>query len=190
MSTASQSADVVSAPYVPFPTFKSFLGKLAKNGGVPSNINKSVMNGIAGGTQSHLTIALKFLNLIDESGTPSPELEQLVSAHGTSDWAQVLKPIIVESYNPIIGDLDLLKASADELDNCFIGLTAATLDKTVRFYVAALSDSQIGFSAFIKDRKPKATRTKRSNGGTTKSKKANKEEPKRCLLYTSPSPRD
>ena len=177
MSTVA-TTEKITAPYVGFPTFKNFIKKLSDNG-VPTNINKSVMDGMAGGTQSHLTIALRFLSLIDDSGKPSENLHQLVDSFGSDDWSEVLKPIISESYLDIIGDLDTNKASADELDKCFesIGFSSTGLDKVVRFYIASLDECGIEYSSFIKSRKPRATRNRKTNAKTKKNPPGSRDAP-------------
>ena len=66
MNTATETADSVSItpPYVAFKTFKSFIKMLSANG-VPSEIDKSMMDGMSGSTQSQLSATLRFLGLVD-----------------------------------------------------------------------------------------------------------------------------
>ena len=177
MSTKTTSEETLSAPYVGFPTFKNFIKMLSENG-VPTTIDKSVMNNLSGGVQSHLTKSLKFLGLIGSDGVPTKELLNLVESYETSDWPVTFSAIVRASYFEIVSGVDVSKASANDLEKCFesIGFKSSSLDKVVRFYVAALKECNIEVSKFIENRKARATR-KRNNGSDASAKK-DKVEPK------------
>lgn len=162
MSTAEKQVDRVAPPYVAFKSFKNFVGMLSSTG-VPTRVDKSVMGTLSGSTQSHLTGAFKFLNLIEENGTPTSKLHQLVKSYGTPDWPGALKAACTEAYEDIVNGIDLEKASARELDGCFesLGLSGSGLDKVVRFYVASLKDSKVAYSSYIDKRKSRAQKSKK-----------------------------
>ncbi|MEY2489441.1 MAG: hypothetical protein QOC70_1383, partial [Verrucomicrobiota bacterium] len=67
-------------PYLPYTTFKNVVTSLNKNGIIPARIDKTVLAGQSGGTQSYLWAALRFFDLIDESKAPTEDLKNLVNA--------------------------------------------------------------------------------------------------------------
>ena len=108
----------VSAPYVAFKTFKNFIRSLSVNG-LPSHIDKSVMSGMSGGVQSHLSSTLRFLGLVNEDLSPTSLLESLVDCCGSESWQETLAALIQASYLDILAGVDLEKATPDQLDKCF-----------------------------------------------------------------------
>ncbi|MEY2509168.1 MAG: hypothetical protein QOH01_3497 [Verrucomicrobiota bacterium] len=138
-------------PYVAYTTFKNFLASLNKNGIIPSRIDKTLMPGHSGSTQSYLMAALRFFKLIDQTGAPTDDLQDLVRAEG-----EARKPIwcrIVESaYDPVIGNLDLSRATLGMLNEKFAAqdLTGDTLRKCESFFAAAAEDAGITLSPQLK----------------------------------------
>ncbi|MBL9093406.1 MAG: DUF5343 domain-containing protein [Planctomycetaceae bacterium] len=144
MSTAETSPKVLPA-YVGYVTFANFIGSL-KASGVPSRIDKSVMKGLAGGVQSHLASAMKFLGLVNESNSPLPLLHSLAGAHGTDQWPAALKEVVALAYSDIVDGIDLTKASPQQLVETFrenSEAKGATADKAIRFYLQAVKDAKI-----------------------------------------------
>ena len=174
MSTATEPRQErsASAPYVAFKTFKNFIKSLNENG-IPSHVDKSVMNGLAGGTQSHLASALKFLGLVNDDQTPSSHLKNLVESYDTNDWSEILAALLRGSYADVTDGVDLENATPNQLDGCFDNQSAVMIDKTVRFYLSALDDAGVEYSTHLKKRKPKAKRKPRAASKA----KDNKEEP-------------
>lgn len=176
MSTVIDStAENPSVPYVSYPTFKNFIALLAREG-IPARIDKSLMNSLAGGTQSHLSSALRFLGLVDSNCKPTDSLKQLAAAHDTSEWSHVLRPIVIEAYASVLGDLEIEAASPGQLDNCFrsLKLQGSSIDKAARFYIQCAKDADITVSSFIERRKSTVRSPKRLSKTT------------RPLLYNQP----
>jgi hypothetical protein len=149
MATIEQKTKTLPA-YAPYGTFKNFIESL-KTDGIPARIDKTVMGSLAGGTQSHLSSALKFLELIDADGTPQDSLDALVKAHGGEEWSDTLAKIVTDAYSPVIGDLMLKSASPGQLTDRFrtTALDGATLDKAMRFYLQAMKDAKIPHSSHL-----------------------------------------
>ena len=62
-------------PYVPYRTFRTFLEFLKE--GIPDRIDRSVwVSRFSGSSGMQLMTSLKALNLIDDQGTPSEDLEK------------------------------------------------------------------------------------------------------------------
>ncbi len=155
---ARQEKDL-SPPYVAWTTFKNFI-KFLKEHGVPSRIDKSVMNGLSGGTQSHLASTIRYLGLVKVDLSPTDVMENLVSDFGTDAWQESLSAVLKASYYDVTDGIDLTKATPHQLDKCFENdnQSAAMVDKMVRFYLSGLEEAGIPFSTHLKQRKPKAKR--------------------------------
>lgn len=143
----------IKPPYLSYTTFANFLASV-KAGVVPSRIDKSFMPGQSGTTQSYLISALKFFGLIDDKGTPQPDLHALIDTEGDERKA-VLKRLILASYKPIISGLDLERATLGQLHEKFTqqDLNGETVRKCHSFFAAAADAAGILLAPHLK---PKA----------------------------------
>jgi hypothetical protein len=134
---------VKSPPYLSFTTLKNFLASL-KNGVIPARIDKTLMVGQSGATQSYLMSSLRFFDLIDANGAPRPELKTLVTSEG-EERKKIWKPIFEKGYEPIIGDLNLETATVGMLHEKFSaqGLAGETVKKCHSFFAAAAKEAGI-----------------------------------------------
>lgn len=137
-------------PYLSFTTLKNFITSF-KESVVPGRIDKSLMLGQSGSTQSYMLAALKFFDLIDDEGAPLPKLHELVeadSATGKVIWKNLIEP----TYAPILGGLDLSRATAGQLQEKFaeLGLNGETLRKSISFFVAAADEAGMSMSPQLK----------------------------------------
>jgi hypothetical protein len=139
------------SPYLAYTTFKNFITSLNKNGIIPSRIDKTLMLGQSGSTQSYLLSTLRFFGLIDENNTPTDDLQQLVGSEG-DERKKIWKQIFDRAYSPIIGELDLPRATLGMLHERFAsqGLTGATVRKCHSFYAAAAEDAGIALPPQLK----------------------------------------
>jgi len=166
------------APYLPYVTFKRFLGSL-KAGAIPSRIDKSLMNGYSGSIQSWLLSSLKFFDLTDDKGTPQPALEKLIETEGEArkkEWRTVFE----RAYKPVIEGLDLQRATPAQLNEKFgTEFSVETIKKCVSFFAAGADDAGILLADNLKPnarstgpRKPRKARAARpavedAGGGMT-----------------------
>lgn len=154
-------------PYIPLMTLDNFAGKL-KATVVPPVIDSSLTQSMSGGMAGALMSALKFLGLIEANGKVREPLKKLVAAHGTEGWKDALASIIEPAYAEVIGDLDLQTATPAMLEDCFRTRGKASgqvLEKSVRFYLAALALIEKPISPLLSSRKPRATPNARKNAG-------------------------
>jgi hypothetical protein len=158
-------------PYLSFTTFRNFIEGM-REGVIPSRIDKTMMVGQSGGTQSYLLSGLKFFDLIDDAGTPTAALEPLVKSAGT-DWPKTWKPIFEKHYKSILDGLDLSRATVGQLHEKFaaLGLTGETVRKCHSFFAAAADAAGIALSPHLKP-------NVRSGSGTRKPRKARAATPK------------
>ena len=148
----------LSPPYATFGQLTSFLNRL-RDTGIPNRIDPSVF-GNASGTAYSLISALKFLKLIDESGTPLPPFIELVNA---ADDARgpLFKPIIQKGYPSLFkAPVHLTTMTAGQFDEHIrneFGIAGSTVDKVAVFFTAACKAADIPLSPLLLNRKPIAT---------------------------------
>ena len=102
-------------PYLSCTTLTNFLKGLDE-GVIPSQIDKSLMPGFSGATQSSVLAALTFFGLTDDKGKPTPLLAQLLKAKVVGEDAKpIWNQLFDASYGPVVGDLDLTTATPTQL---------------------------------------------------------------------------
>src|ERR1051326_5692776 len=138
-------------PYLAYTTFKNFIASLNKNGIIPSRIDKTLMPGQSGATQSYLMGALRFFGLIDMLGAPEADLQTLAKGD-ENERKKVWKEIYERAYSPIIGDLDLARATLGMLNEKFAeqGYQGDTLRKSLSFFAAAAEDAGVVLAPQLK----------------------------------------
>jgi hypothetical protein len=167
---AEGEASLPKPAYIPLIALDNFIERL-KATGIPAVIGSSLTQTMSGGTASALMSALRFLGLVDQSGTPQDSLRKLVAAYDTDRWKDVLGDLIDRAYANIIGDLDLTTATRSMLDDRFRKNSKAAgqvLDKAARFYLGALEKMQRPVSPHFKVRKARtvaARKTARTKDG-------------------------
>lgn len=158
----------LTPPYVPYKTLKGYLSRL-KSTAIPSAIDGSVMAGLSGSARSEIRTAFRFLGLVTDDGTVTPELRQLAHAINTENWQNVLADRLSDAYAGVLRDLDLDTATLAQLRDKFRTGTKAdgsVLPKALRFYLTALEDAGLSFSPHLK------ARGALSNGGKNGSKRS------------------
>lgn len=135
-------------PYVAYRTFKNFLATLSA--AIPSRIDKSVLIGHSGGTQTQLIHALRYLGLIDAKGAPTDKLPTLVKAEGAV-YATALREVLNAAY-PFISEVQLRTATQKQLEEAFASVANGdTVRKCLTFYLPAARDAGIALSPFIRE---------------------------------------
>lgn len=146
---AEKEASRTVPPYVSYKTFDNFLTGLKP--GVPSHVDKSVLRNLAGGVQTQLLNALRYLALIDERGRTQETLTRLVTSEG-AERESVMAEVLQASY-PFLFDDDfqLDKATAMQFYDRFrgTGATGETVRKCATFFVAAAKDAGMKVSPYI-----------------------------------------
>ena len=152
-------------PYTSYRTFKTFIQDLSERG-VPSRIDRSVLNRFSGAVGTQLVHALRFLGLIDDAGRPTPRLREIVAAHGAPDWSETLRNVLRREYAPLFA-IDLEAATPSHFNEAFrraFPAADAVVQKCVTFFLYAANDAGVKISGrVLKGRKPRslAPRTKR-----------------------------
>lgn len=147
--TSEQS---VKPPYLSYVTLRNFIQGLGKEV-MPARVDKSLMQGQSGATQSLLMSAMDFFGLIDGEGIPRAALSELASSAGNEEnyreaWAKVFR----QGYRLIIEDLDLERATSAQLQDELkkYGYSGDTLRKCHSFFVAAADAAGIPIGNHLK----------------------------------------
>ncbi|MDP3072465.1 MAG: DUF5343 domain-containing protein [Opitutaceae bacterium] len=143
-------------PYLAFKTFQNFINGF-RQAGLPARIDRTVMAGQSGATQSSLMLTLKYFGLIQENGTPTPALVNLVE-HPETETKQYAD-LARRSYPFIFSNgLNLETATDGQLQEAFraAGLGGETIRKGLTFFVMMADAAGIKISPHVKSAKNKA----------------------------------
>jgi hypothetical protein len=171
MAEDSQKEAATIPPYLPWPTFTAFIEKLNKTA-IPNRIDSTLIKNLSGTVQSQLLNALKFLGLTNGNGAVTEKLKALVKTYGTPQWGETLGESFIDSYNELIGSIDLDTATPGELKERFRevgGIEGDTIEKAMRFYLNALKDAGISYSPHLKirQRAPRGVGQRRKSRAAT-----------------------
>lgn len=154
---SEQTRSMRTPPYTSFRTFKTFIEDL-RDQGVPSRIDRSVLTRFSGAVGTQLMHALRFLDLIDGSGQPTPRLRELVNAAGEEHWRRTFLEILRRQYAPMFA-IDLEAATPSQFNETFrkaFPAADAVVQKCVTFFLYAASDAGVNISGrVLKGRKPR-----------------------------------
>lgn len=157
---AGENGEKNTPPYASYKTVTNFLEGLKF--GIPSHIDRSVVPTLSGSSQAQLISALRSLGLIDEDGSVTELLRQLVDATG-QEKQDIWKKILRGSYPYLFDDFDLATAPPSQFENRFKeygGVSGGTVRRCMIFFISAASEAGIPLSNFIKkfaQRRPSGT---------------------------------
>ena len=135
-------------PYVPYRTFRNFLEFLRE--GVPARIDRSIWGQRASGsTGIQLMTALRVLELVDDDGRPTEDLEHLAGLDGDERRA-ALATLLRRHYPPVFA-LDLTRATRAQFREAFrnFGAKEGVLAKCEAFFIQAAQDAGLELSSYI-----------------------------------------
>lgn len=137
----------VSPAYVAYSTFKNTIKRLAPDGQLPGQIDHSILGTMSGAARSQFFNALRFFGLVDESGVPSKELNQLAVA-GEPEWKVAFKPVILSRYDSDIIE-SLKSGTPNSLREAFGDIGPSLIKPAMRFLVKAAQDVGIQVGSHI-----------------------------------------
>jgi hypothetical protein len=157
-------------PYVSYRTFLNFLDGLSQT--MPARIDRSYWGDrLSGSTGTQLISAMRFLDLIDNSGFPTVKLRQLVVNKG-NQRTEILKQITRESYSFFfLSQSDPNSVTYAQLEECFLENYQVASDvarKCIKFFISLSGDGGMKLSPFV----TKKARTVRLPAGTKKQAKS------------------
>jgi hypothetical protein len=143
-------------PYLSYVTFKNTVQGLALSGQIPRQIDHSVLGTMGGSGRKMFLAALRFLDLIDDEGSPAERLRKLATA-SDSNWADFMQVLLREKYGDLVEQLS--DASPKSLRDAFIqqftGIGASLIEPAIRFLVTAARDCGLAVSSHLAMRKPR-----------------------------------
>lgn len=153
----------------------NFLDKLREHGDVPTRIDRTLMPSASGSQVFALLGALKFLQLIDDSGRPNEAFRRLVLA-SDEERKPMISELMRERYDFLFNDphFHLDKATSGLMAEKFrdLDISGSTVTKAVSFFLAAAKEGGIKVSPHVK---PPPAPIRAGTPGKKSSKK--KEEP-------------
>lgn len=168
------------APYMGYNVFTKSIETFADTL-VPSGpIDRRILTELSGGDYSALISGLKFFDLTDDQRKPTAKYRELVGLwKEPAKFKERLQKILLEGYAPIVGDLDLKRGTAVELEKAFkdygVG-PGQMLMKSIRFFIKAMSESGVLFSPYMTARKPRSPNITSKKGSVTRTKFAQRRE--------------
>jgi hypothetical protein len=140
-----------TAAYLPWKTLMAIFAMLS-GGQMPHRIDRSMFPSYSGSVVAQVLGGLRFLELIDDDGAPTPLLESIVAASGDeSAQKPLIRQMIERSYADLIA-LDLTKATRSMFEQKLssdYGLTGSTRRKGARFFITAAQSVGIPLSPYI-----------------------------------------
>lgn len=146
--------------YLPFKTFLSALDRLAQ--GMPHEINKECFPTYSGVIQGQIIGALKFFDLIDDSGVPKGSaLEQLALQKSVARRKVNLLPLVRTAYSDLM-KLDPARLTPSKFDSAFesYGISGDTKRRAKTFFIHAAQFVGLSLSPLL-TRRTKRTSVKR-----------------------------
>lgn len=144
---------VFAPPYMSFETFKNFVQRLNPQA-MPPRIDRTMMVGMAGGTQTALIQLLRQFDLIGDANEVRPQLIELCSSDDA--FATGLQDILERHYAEQL-ELGRRQGTPGQLAESFAdsGYTGSTLRKAVTFFLHAARAADLPLSPHF--RPPKAS---------------------------------
>lgn len=135
---ADEQDDAFTYPYISFATFKNFMLGLDPDA-LPPRIDRSLMVGMAGGTQTHLLQALRSFTLIGEGNQVREPFIRM--AGGEAAFADAMRAILRHFYAAQV-ELAEQQATTAQLIESFepSGYSGSTLRKAMTFFLHAARD--------------------------------------------------
>lgn len=158
-----------SPPYLSFTTLMNFV-KSMREAVLPNRIDRTLLVGQAGGTQTYILSALRFLGFTEADGTPTQRFSRWNANPG--DESEIFAEAIKESYPFFFnGECNITAATEGEAIEMFgkHNLRGSTARKALTFFVSACEFGKIDISPHLKSGRP--TGAGANNGGNKRPKK-------------------
>lgn len=147
-----------SPPYVTFKSFETAIDKLTEHG-TPDVIDRSLFQNASGSHISAVMQGLKFMELIDEHGTPT---ENLVKIRSDSDSRlETWKTLFSRSYSGILQTNTNLqtctRSQFEELFRSAYGIRGSTVTRAAAFFIILADLVGFELSDYAKKQKSSST---------------------------------
>jgi hypothetical protein len=148
MATTSIAPTSNLPPYLPFATFRAAVQSLRVHG-VPDKLDRTAWDSRSGGDRVLISSAFRFFGLVDEQGNPQPILKKLTSLEENTEGEKaILKQLIEYAYSDVCR-MNLRTATIGLIAEAIekMGVSGATRDRAVRFFIKAAHHSGIALSS-------------------------------------------
>ena len=134
-------------PYISFKTVTNLITRLEPES--PPRIDGTVLGYLSGGYRSQVLTALRWLELIDADGKPSPQLTEMVRSSQTR--GETIRRVLESRYADIFSAIDMGKATVGQLEEQFdkFGMAVETRKKATTFFVHGCKFAEIPLSSYI-----------------------------------------
>ena len=135
-------------PYITYATWQRLVDSLRQY--TPLRLDRTHLVDLGFSQSTTLTVkaSLSFLELIDpNSSEPTDRLLALLKAEG-EDYRALLRAMVKTAYQPVLGDLDLERATLGQVQECFrrFGAVGNVGHKCLSFFLALSKDAGITLS--------------------------------------------
>lgn len=135
-------------PYLTYATWQRLVDSLRQY--TPLRLDRSHLVDLGFSQSTALTVkaSLSFLELIDSnSSEPTDRLVALLKAEG-EDYRTLLREMVKTAYQPVLGNLDLERATLGQVQECFrrFGAEGNVGHKCLSFFLALAKDAGITLS--------------------------------------------
>lgn len=141
----------LALPYLSFATFRNFIDGLSTGRPLPPRIDRSLMLGMAGGTQTLMLSAMMFFRLITNDKDVTARFLQLVSSD-ENERPVLMASMMHEAY-PDQLKLAAEHATAEQLQESVqsaTGFQGSTLRKAISFFLSMAKYCDVPLSPYFK----------------------------------------
>jgi hypothetical protein len=165
MATTSIAPNTKLPPYLPFATFRAAVQSLRVHG-IPDKLERTAWDSRSGGDKVLINSAFQFFGLMDEQGNPQQILKKLTSVEENSDGEKLILKQLIEYAYANVFSLNLRTATIGLIAEAIgkMGVTGATRDRAVRFFIKAAHHSGIVLSSRLTSKM--RSRSESDNGNT------------------------
>jgi hypothetical protein len=148
---ADHLAAPATPPTAPYQSFKAAL-RVFQQHGVPARVDHGALRkAFPRTTADNVLIALRFFELIDLNGAPTPALAAMKDALDTDAWAETLGAALQRCYGPVLkeGLEDATPAQLNQRLKAAFNLEAEACRRGATFLLAAALDAEIPVSRYL-----------------------------------------
>lgn len=108
------------------------------------------MKTMSGSMQTQMMSALKYLQLVDDTGSVKDTLTRLVNSEG-AERTNILRELLTSSYPFLFGGFDLSKATSNQFRQKFTeaGASGDSVRKCIGFFLSAAKEAGVEVSPYI-----------------------------------------
>lgn len=164
----TEISSTFTPPYnIPFRTFLNLLQRMEQDGGTPPRIDRSYLHTMSGQAQTYTMSALRSFGLIEDDGSVTPELDDLVLK--PQDRPRLIGDLLHKYYGAAVAHGEM-HGTPQQLEEVFAELNVSgdTLRKAMSFYLHAARFANIPISRYMKLR----AAPRRTSGGQRKASAA------------------